>query len=103
MRIFKSSLYPHPSLHFPLQVCVLFLLTTTCVFLLLLRLCFGTVSLPAIWARYEEKAKLEEAYARAYRRREDTIYHRDWAKVRGREGGKEETEGDGVEYLRLFV
>jgi hypothetical protein len=33
---------------------------------------------------------LEEAYARAYRRREDTIYHRDWAKViGGREGGRE--------------
>jgi len=93
------SLSPSPSLPPALlQACVLFLLTTTSVFLLLLRLCFGTVSLPAIWARYEEKAKLEEAYARAYRRREDTIYHRDWAKVRvrreeGEEGGGGEEGG----------
>jgi len=44
---------------------------------------------------------LEEAYARAYRRREDTIYHRDWAKVRvRREEGEERGVGEegGLEF-----
>lgn len=80
---FPFSLSSHPSML--LQVCILVLLTITLFILLLLRLCFGTISIPAIWARYEKKAKLEDAYARAYRRREDTLYHRDWAKVRRRE------------------
>ncbi|KAM3568616.1 hypothetical protein VYU27_009266 [Nannochloropsis oceanica] len=80
-------------------VCILVLLTITLFILLLLRLCFGTISIPAIWARYEKKAKLEDAYARAYRRREDTLYHRDWAKSRGAfaEAKRMEQELEGVE------
>lgn len=63
------------------QLCALLLLTIICATLFVLRICFGTFSLSRVLAHFEERRHLERAYALAYQRREDSIYHRDWAKV----------------------
>ncbi|EKU21102.1 hypothetical protein NGA_0078700 [Nannochloropsis gaditana CCMP526] len=66
-----------------LTLCALLLLTIICATLFVLRICFGTFSLSRVLAHFEERRHLERAYALAYQRREDSIYHRDWAKSRG--------------------
>ncbi|CAM9262816.1 unnamed protein product, partial [Phaeothamnion confervicola] len=49
----------------------------------ILRLCFGTLWIGKALRQHKAWREVQKRYDAAYQRREDTQYHRDWAKQRG--------------------
>ena len=48
-----------------------------------IRLCFGTINIPAYWREKNELDHLNKRYNRLFESREGLVYHISWAKSRG--------------------
>ncbi|KAG5176987.1 hypothetical protein JKP88DRAFT_350935 [Tribonema minus] len=91
VNVTRHTVVIQPDFHLRIVVAGLGVLAV--VYLLLLWQCWGTLNPRAAARRHKERRALQASYDEAFQRRDDLLYHLDWARQRGEKAEVKNLQG----------